>query len=151
MTATIDGIQTRSEPRAQGAAYLPLVGRLLIAAIFLWSGCHKLAMPKAVIGMIGATGLPFPVLGYGLSLAAELGAGSLLVLGFRTRWAAAALAVFTLATALIFHKDFGDRNQMNHFMKNLAMMGGLVQVVAFGGGALSLDAWFAARRPSRSA
>jgi len=119
---------------------LPLVGRILIAAIFLLSGLSKLTAPTATIGYIASAGLPAPTLAYGVALATELGGGLLLVLGYRTRLVAAALAVFAIATALGFHHDFADQNQFTHFFKNLAMAGGLLQVVAFGGGALSVDA-----------
>jgi putative oxidoreductase len=69
----------------------------------------------------------------------ELGGGILLVLGYQARLAALVLAVFTLASALGFHTNFADQNQMIHFMKNLAMTGGFLQIVAFGAGAFSLD------------
>jgi putative oxidoreductase len=69
----------------------------------------------------------------------ELGGGLLLVSGFRTRTAATALALFSLVTALTFHSNFADQNQMIHFLKNVMMAGGLLQIVAFGAGALSID------------
>ena len=122
------------------AGLLPLVGRILIATIFLLSSLSKLTAPSATIGYIASAGLPAPTLAYGVALATELGGGLLLVLGYRTRLVAAALAVFAIATALGFHHDFADQNQFTHFFKNLAMAGGLLQVVAFGGGALSVDA-----------
>jgi putative oxidoreductase len=151
MTSTASTLKA-SSPKASSlkasaapADYVSAFGRLLIAAIFLWSGWRKLAMAKGVIAMIAAAHLPFPEVGYGLALAAELGAGSLFLLGWRTRIWAAALAVFTLATALIFHSHASDNMQLTNFMKNLSMMGGLLQVAAFGGGALSLDGWLARR------
>ena len=58
------------------------------------------------------------------------------------------MAVFTLATALSFHNHFADQNQMIHFMKNIAIIGGLLQVVAFGGGKFSVDGWLARRSGS---
>ncbi len=122
----------------QARILLPTSGRLLIASLFLWSGVRKLGHPAAVIGMIGHT-LPFPTLGLAISLACELVAATLLLLGWRTRTMAVVLALFTLATALAFHNDFGDRDALTNFMKNLAITGGLLQIVAFGGGALSLD------------
>ncbi|GCA51020.1 inner membrane protein YqjF [Sinorhizobium sp. KGO-5] len=69
----------------------------------------------------------------------EIGAGILLVLGYRARWVALILAAFTLASAIGFHTDFADQNQMIHFMKNLAITGGFLQIAAFGAGAFSLD------------
>lgn len=122
------------------AGVLPLAGRILIAAIFLVSGAFKLADPTGTIGYIASAGLPAPSLGYAIALAVELGGGLLLVLGYRTRIVATILALFALATAIGFHRDFADQNQFIHFFKNMAMAGGLLQVAAFGGGALSFDA-----------
>ncbi|WP_235785773.1 DoxX family protein [Sphingomonas sp. PR090111-T3T-6A] len=119
-------------------AALP-VGRALIAALFLWSGFRKLGHPAAVIAMIGHS-LPFPTFGFAISLACELGAGTLLLLGYRTRWMAAIIAMFTLATALAFHNDFADRDALTNFMKNIAILGGLFHVFVVGGGRFSMDA-----------
>lgn len=69
----------------------------------------------------------------------ELVGSVLLGLGYRTRLVAALLAAYAVATALIFHHALADQNQLFHFLKNLAMAGGLLQVVAFGAGAFSLD------------
>ena len=68
----------------------------------------------------------------------EVGGGLLLAVGFRTRSAAIALALF-VAAAAAFHSNFADPNQMIHFFKNVMMAGGLLQIVAFGAGALSID------------
>lgn len=116
-----------------------LIGRILIAAIFLLSGLSKIAAPAGTIGYIQAAGLPQPTIAYAIAVATELGAGLLLVLGYRTRIVAAWLAVFSLATAFGFHHNLADQNQFIHFFKNVAMTGGLLQVVAFGGGRLSID------------
>jgi putative oxidoreductase len=120
-------------------AVLPLLGRLLIAAIFLVSGFGKLMAPSGTIGYIASVGLPFPEIAYAGALAAELGGGLLLVLGYRTRLVAAALAVFSVVSALLFHNALGDQNQLFHFLKNLAMAGGLLQFIAHGAGAISVD------------
>jgi putative oxidoreductase len=120
-----------------------LIGRVLLAAIFLLSGAGKVAAPGATIGYIAAAGLPLPQLAFAAAALVELGGGVALILGYRTRIAAAVLAIFSLVAALAFHSAFSDQNQMIHFLKNFAMAGGLLQVVAFGGGRFSLDA----RRP----
>lgn len=119
---------------------LPLVGRIGIAAIFLLSGLSKLAAPAATIGYIASSGLPLPQLGFAIALLVELGGGIALILGYRTRIVAGILAAFSVATALAFHSALGDQNQFIHFFKNIAMAGGLLQVVAFGAGGWSLDA-----------
>jgi putative oxidoreductase len=115
-------------------------GRLLIAVIFLMSGLSKIAAPAMTQGYIASAGLPAPMLAYLIAIVIEVGGGVLLVLGLQTRLVALIMAAFCVATALSFHHDFADQNQMIHFLKNIAMAGGLLQVVAFGAGALSLDA-----------
>jgi len=119
--------------------YVPFAGRLLIGLPFAMSGLSKLAAIGPTTEMIRAAGLPLPPLALALAVVAELGGGLLLVAGFRTRIVATALALFSLATAVTFHSDFADQNQMIHFLKNVMMAGGLLQIVAFGAGALSID------------
>jgi len=111
----------------------------MIGLPFMMSGFGKLTTSGATIGMIGAAGLPFPPLAFAVAVAVELGGGLLLAAGYRVRITAAAMAVFALATAFSFHNNFADQNQMFHFLKNVMMAGGLLQIVAFGAGALSLD------------
>ncbi|MES2022440.1 MAG: DoxX family protein [Pseudomonadota bacterium] len=122
------------------AAALPLIGRIAIAAIFVLSGVSKLAAPAATIGYIQSVGLPLPQVGFAIALIVELLGGVALILGYRTRLVAAVLAVFSIATALAFHNALGDQNQFIHFFKNIAIAGGLLNVIALGGGAWSLDA-----------
>ena len=119
--------------------YLPFVGRLMIGLPFAMSGFGKLAAYSATTGMISAAGLPLPPLAFAVAVAVELGGGLLLVAGYRVRFVAGALAVFALATAVSFHNNFADQNQLIHFLKNVMMAGGLLQIVAFGAGALSVD------------
>lgn len=122
------------------ASALPLTGRILLAAIFIMSGIGKIAAPVATIGYISAMGLPFPELALAGAIGIEVIGGLLLVLGLYTRPVALALAAFSILTGLTFHSAIADQNQMIHLMKNFAMAGGLLQVAAFGAGALSLDA-----------
>jgi putative oxidoreductase len=131
---------TRSSTRDKITDALPFVGRLLLSAIFILSGWSKIAAPAATIGYIKSAGLPFAPLGLVLAILVELGGSAALILGFRTRLAAGILAVFTLAAALAFHRDFADQNQFIHFFKNIAIAGGLLQIVAFGTGRFGLDA-----------
>ncbi|MDB5808183.1 MAG: DoxX family protein [Betaproteobacteria bacterium] len=124
--------------------YGPLIGRLLIAAIFVLSGFGKITGFEGTVGYIASKGLPLPQLGAIAAIIVELGGGILLILGWKTRWAAAAMMIFTLAAAAIFHNFWGAppeaaQNQMIHFMKNICMAGGLVYVVVFGSGPLSVD------------
>jgi putative oxidoreductase len=119
---------------------VPAIGRLLIAAIFLLSGVGKIFNPTGTQAYIAAAGLPLPEISYAIALVVEIGGGLLLLLGYRTRLAALGLAIFTLMAAVGFHHNFADQNQMIHFLKNLAIAGGLLQIVTFGAGGFSLDA-----------
>ncbi|AOF94257.1 DoxX family protein [Sinorhizobium sp. RAC02] len=122
-------------------AVLPTAGRILISLIFVLSGLNKLAAPAMTIGYIESVGLPFPTLAYGTALIVEIIGGLALALGYQTRLVAAVLAVFSVATAVSFHNDLADVNQFVHFFKNVAMAGGLLNVIALGGGKLSIDGW----------
>jgi putative oxidoreductase len=117
-----------------------LLGRLLLSAIFLASGIAKLGDPAGTKAYIAMAGLPIPSLAYLVAVVVECGGGLALLLGFHARGGAAVLAVFAVVTALTFHADAGDQNQIVNFMKNLAIAGGLLQIVAFGPGAWAL-AW----------
>ena len=97
--------------------YLPFTGRLMIGLPFALSGLSKLGAYSATTGMINAVGLPFPPLAFAVAVAVELGGGLLLIAGYRARYVAAALALFSLATAVSFHNNFADQNQMIHFLR----------------------------------
>jgi putative oxidoreductase len=126
------------------------VGRVLLATIFIFSGIGKVLAPAMTIGYIQSSGLPFASLGLAIAIAVELGGGTMLALGIKTRWVAAALAAFSIVTGLAFHGAIGDQNQLIHLLKNIAMAGGLLQVAVFGAGAYGLDN-IAARKPARLA
>ncbi|WP_036310345.1 DoxX family protein [Methylosinus sp. LW3] len=115
------------------------VGRLLIAALFILGGLGKLAAPEATQGYIASVGLPAPLLGLGVAVIVEAGGGLLLLVGYRARLVSLVLAAFTLILAVLFHRNFADQNQMIHFLKNVAIVGGLLQIAAFGAGSFSLD------------
>jgi putative oxidoreductase len=122
-----------------GTRYLAFAGRLLIGLPFAMSGLGKLAAYGPTSQLIGAVGLPVPALAFAVAVAVELGGGLLLVAGFHARFVAIALALFSLAAAVFFHADFADQNQMIHFLKNVMIAGGLLQIAAFGAGAFSID------------
>ena len=120
--------------------YLPFIGRLFIGLPFMVSGLSKVAAYGATIGLIASSTLPLPApLAYAGAVAVEIGCGLLVITGYQTRAAAIVLALFCLATAVFFHTNFGDPNQIFHFIKNLVMTGGLLQIVANGAGAVSID------------
>lgn len=119
---------------------IAVLGRVLLALLFLASGLSKLGAAAATEAYIAAAGLPLPGVIYGIALMVEIGGGVLLLLGFQARMTATVLAVFTVMAAIVFHHDFADQNQVVHFLKNLAIAGGLLQVSVAGATHLSLDA-----------
>lgn len=126
-----------SNNRFQGAE--ALVGRILLAAIFVISGISKIADPATTIGYLKAVGMPLPVVAFWLTVLLEAGGGLLLFIGYGVRPVAAALAVFSIVAAVLFHGQLGDQNQFAHFLKNVSMSGGLLLMVAFGAGSWSVE------------
>ncbi|HSI22441.1 MAG TPA: DoxX family protein [Methylophilaceae bacterium] len=124
--------------------YGSLIARILIALIFILSGFSKITGFDGTVGYIASKGLPLPQLLAIGAILVELGGGLMLVLGWKARWAAAAMLIFTALAALIFHNFWAMppdqmQNQMIHFMKNLSIIGGLLYVVVHGSGQLSLE------------
>lgn len=123
---------------------LTLIGRILLAAIFVLSGINKITGFAGTAEEMSAHGLPYSEPLLVLTIVVELGAGLLLVLGWLTRWAAWALIVFVVIVTAVYHPfwTFPEdqvRLQMIMFMKNLAMIGGLLYVAAAGPGGFSID------------
>jgi putative oxidoreductase len=123
--------------------FIPSLGRLLIGIPFLMSGLGKLGSYAGTVGYIASVGLPGATLAYMIAVLIEIGGGVLLIAGYRARFVSLVLALFSLSTAVFFHHQFADQNQMIHFLKNVMMAGGLLQITYFGAGAWSLDARFA--------
>ena len=127
--------------------YLPFVGRLFIGLPFIVSGLSKIANHAGTIALIQSSKLQLPPpLAYVGAIGVEVGCGLLIIFGYQTRAVAAIFCLFCLTTAVCFHTDFSNPDQIFHFIKNLVMTGGLLQVVAYGAGALSLDSWLSKAR-----
>ena len=120
--------------------FLPFAGRLLIGGIFLMSGLSKLPAYTGITAAISGAGLPFAPLGFAVAVIVEIGLGMLLLIGYRVRPVALGLVIWCFMTAIFFHRNFADQNTMIHFLKNLLIAGGLLQIVYFGAGPISLDA-----------
>jgi putative oxidoreductase len=125
--------------------YGPLAARVLLAQLFIISGAGKIGGFAGTAGFMAGAGLPLPNVLLTLTIALEVGGGILLVLGWQARWVATAFFGFTFLSAVIFHPFWNSDaasvfSQMNNFMKNLAIMGGMLYVMAYGAGPLSLDA-----------
>lgn len=116
-----------------------LIGRILIATLFIPAGFGKLMGFSGTVGYITSAGLPLPEIAAVIAIVVELGLGIALLVGFKTRWVALVMAIFTVATALFFHKFWADATQNIQFFKNMAIAGGLLSFAAFGAGRLSID------------
>jgi putative oxidoreductase len=123
---------------------LALIGRTLLALMFVIAGYTKIGGFAGVVGYVASKGLPLPHVVALLTIALELGAGLALIVGFYARWAALALALFTLSASVLFHNFWAVppeqyMTQYLMFMKNIAISGGLLAITAFGPGAWSWD------------
>ena len=115
-----------------------LAGRLLLALLFIISGFGKITGWDGTAGYMASKGMPMVPVFLALTIAMELGGGVMLAVGFRARWVAAAFVLFLIPVTFIFHPP-GDAAQQINFLKNLAIMGGMLMVVANGAGAYSVD------------
>ena len=149
MSNSITATASRNDPGTPsgalpGSDLLALVGRILVAALFIPAGFSKLMGFAGTVGYIASVGLPMPALGAIIAIVVELGAGIALLLGYKTRIAAIVLAVFTLAATFFFHAFWAAPEAQKMvatllFTKNIAVVGGLLMVAAFGPGRLSID------------
>jgi putative oxidoreductase len=127
-----------------GISLAPLVGRILIALLFIPSGVGKIVGFSGTMAYVASAGLP-PALGAITAIIVEVVLAAALLVGWQARWSALIMAAFTIASALFFHQFWAapsDQQLMQniHFFKNIAIAGGLLFVFAFGPGAYSLDA-----------
>ena len=136
-------LNTQVHTNAQDVA--ALVGRLLLAALFIPSGFGKLMGFSGTVGYIASKGLPLPEVGAIIAVVVELGVGILFAIGFKARWMALILAVFTLAAGIFFHDYWAlsdaaqvMANKIN-FWKNVAISGGFLMAYAFGPGRYIVD------------
>ena len=133
---------------------LPLLGRILIAAIFVLAGISQLGALDATSANMAGHGIPYPTdLVWGV-VALELVGGIMLIVGLLTRLVALALFFYTLTLAVLFHPYWtfagaAERTQHAYFYEHLAMMGGMLFVVAFGAGPYSVDALIFGRTKAR--
>jgi len=124
---------------SESLRFAPLLGRILIAIMFVPAGFSKIGGFQGAVEYAASKGMPVPALAIAAAIAIELGGGLLLLVGYKARWAAAALALFCVVAAVVFHFDFADQMQMISFQKNFAIAGGLLAFVYFGAGPMSID------------
>lgn len=133
---------TPANPSFANAA--ALVGRILVAVIFIKAGWGKIPGWEATAGYMAAKGLPLVPLLLAATIVIELGGGLMLAVGWKTRWAAAAIFLWLIPVTFAFHAFWGIdpaqvQNQANHFLKNVSIAGAMLLLLAFGPGAYSLD------------
>jgi len=116
-----------------------LVARLSMGALFVLYGYFKLTSYAGAVAYMGRQGLPAPALFAALAVIIELGGGLLILFGYQTRLVALGCAIYVLIAALIAHRNFGDPNQMSHFWKNMAIVGGFIALMVAGPGSYSVD------------
>ena len=116
---------------------IQLVGRVLLALIFILAGIGKISDPAGTVGYMQSVGLPGILLWPTIAL--EVLGGIAVAIGLKTRYAAFALSLFSIAAAVIFHRNFADQMQMILFLKNLAMAGGLLLLATSARTAFSVD------------
>jgi putative oxidoreductase len=119
---------------------ISIAARLLMAQMFIISGWQKLTGFSGTEGYFSSLGIPLVGVVTLLVILIELGGGLALLLGFKTRWVAGVIAVFSVGAALIAHTNFADQGQAINFMKNLSIASGLLMFVKYGAGAASIDA-----------
>lgn len=123
--------------------YGSLVGRILLSAIFILAGFNKITGFENTAGHMASKGLPMTEVLLVLTIIIELGGGIMLLIGWQARWAATAIFLFLIPVTLIFHPFWSFEaqeavTQYHKFMKNIAIMGGMLYVMVHGSGSLSL-------------
>jgi putative oxidoreductase len=119
--------------------YLPVLARLLMCSLFIWDGVLQLRDPAGTVQYFTSLHVPAPQVAVWISIPIHLLGGVAILVGFKTRWAAAVLILLCLGTAFGVHLPAGDMDNMVNFYKNLVMAGGFLYVIAFGAGAISFD------------
>lgn len=120
------------------AKFGPLVGRIMLALLFILAGWNKIPGFENTAAYMAAKGLPMVEVLLVLTIIIELGGGLLILLGWQARWAALAIFLFLIPVTVIFHPFWADPGEFNAFFKNLAIMGGMLYIVVYGSGPYSL-------------
>ena len=118
--------------------HFPWLSRILMSAIFIWSGIGKIMNPVGTQEYMSAYGVKFTSILLIAAIAVEILGGLSLLLGIKPRYGAIALALFLIPATFIFHTDFSDQIQQIMFMKNLAILGGLLMLIQHGGSSIVL-------------
>ncbi|MEO0927331.1 MAG: DoxX family protein [Cyanobacteria bacterium J06643_13] len=118
--------------------YISFLARIFLSSIFLWSGTNKIIDPLASLAKMTAQGMPFTSVLLVGAISLEILGGLSVLLGIKPRWGAVMLVIFLVPATLIFHTDFSTELEQAMFLKNLAMLGGLLLLIQNGGGNIVL-------------
>ena len=121
-----------------------LFGRIFLSALFLIEGFGKISMQEDVIIYMESYGVPGIL--FGPAIVLEIIFPLLLIVGYKTKWVASGMALFTFTVAIIFHTDFSEGMQMMLFLKDIAIAGGFMLIVVYGSGKISLDHYFKSKQ-----
>lgn len=119
--------------------FIPTLGRIFLSVIFLMAGLNKITNFAGTQKYMAAYGIPLTAFFAVCAIILEIAGGLSVLLGYKTRWGAFALVIFLIPTTLIFHTKFSEQIQVVMFMKNMAILGGLLLLASFGPGPLSVD------------
>jgi len=117
----------------------PLAGRIMVSIIFLMSGINKIGGFAKTAGYMSSKGLPMANVLLAITIVIEIVAAAMIIAGYKARWGALALFLWMIPVTVIFHNFWAVPAELNMFMKNLAMMGALLYIMAYGSGPLSVD------------
>tara|TARA_B100000949_G_scaffold116290_1_gene102726 strand:- start:196 stop:579 length:384 start_codon:yes stop_codon:yes gene_type:complete len=123
---------------------IEFLGRALLSTLFLVEGIGKISMQEEVIMFMDDYGVPEIL--FVPAIIIEILFPLLLIIGYRAKWAASIMAIFTFTVAIIFHTDFSEGMQMIFFLKDIAIAGGFMIIVAYGPGKISLDHYFNSKK-----
>ena len=123
---------------------LEFIGRLLLSILFLIEGLGKISMQESVIMYMEDYGVPGIL--FGPAIVLEIIFPLLLIVGYKTKWVASGMALFTFTVAIIFHTDFSEGMQMILFLKDIAIAGGFMIIIFYGPGKISLDHYFKSKQ-----
>lgn len=125
---------------------LLLAGRVLLSAMFIIFGFMKIGAFAGMVAYATVANIPFPEVAIVLAIIIELGAGLMLLFGYKTKLAAFAIALFLVPVTIYFHTNFADQVNLSMFWKNLAIMGGMLAFASSGAGKYSVDALLKPKR-----
>ncbi|MFI5304943.1 MAG: DoxX family protein [Nitrospiria bacterium] len=120
-------------------SFRTLIGRVLVAVIFLSAGLSKIGNFSGTSQFMASKGIPLTDMALVMTILIEILGSLSIILGYKAKWGAWILFAFMIPATLIFHTNFSNQDQMIHFLKNLAIMGGLLYITASGAGPFSLD------------